>query len=971
MLSKNTGFHRWISFLVYAATLTCWGVVLAQTQMANHQAAPGRPGVLALNQTQYRLRAGESTTVDATSEALGFLVRAKTRRVEIAGNEVHGIVVGPNRVGDQILLAVSLAMKPGEYTLALSATNEAGENRGAILTVTVDALAPVPSSATEPPVILLNGWQPPSLLPPSSCPILPASDTFGNLEDYLQSDGVPVVYWFDNCTVCQNCAIETLGSDLSQAIASIQYDNGTPVPQVDLIAHSMGGLIIRSYLSGKQTTSGAFDPPINPKVRKAIFIATPHFGSFQADNLAADVLFFAGSQTNEMKPGSQFLFDLAKWNQFQDDLRGIDALGIIGNAGSYNGVQGASDGVVSLTSASIKLTSFSLAYAEPDVRTRIVAYCHSDFTGTATSEIGSLLGCIGPGIADIDTTLHPTYQIIRSFLANTATWQDTAISTTPSVDPYLSTYGGVIIGAKSTNDQYLTNLTSLIVPNANLSFMSGPSNSVSSLFYDEWVPAGNYEFSLYDSSGDMSPDNLSTIPGGGMAIYYKEAPTIHSVGPLANMPGLTVSAGATITINGVGFGSQLCSGCQVLVAVPGSTVGYILPVSLWSDQAISASFAPANLPNVPIPGYVTIYVELSSSAWDSINIMALPSETISAAPTSLQFSYTVGGSTASAQRIQVTSSGLYALPFTATASTSSGGDWLAVSSVGTTVPAALRVAVSPAGLTAGSYTGNIHVSALGASNSSISIPVALTVAAAPVTAATFTVVLSASGQVEPFAAQSIVSAYGTNLATGTATASSLSQPTSLDGTTVTVTDSAGVARLAPLFFVSPGQVNCEIPVGTAAGAATMSIENQNEITQNATIQIGSVSPGLFALNASGLIAALVLPVDSGVQGALQPDYQLGAGNSVVPLPINLGSAADQIYLEMYGTGIRNANVSSVTVTVGGLSVPVLFAGAAPGFAGEDQVNIGPLPRTLAGQGNVNIVLTADGQAANTVNVTIQ
>jgi uncharacterized protein (TIGR03437 family) len=392
---------------------------------------------------------------------------------------------------------------------------------------------------------------------------------------------------------------------------------------------------------------------------------------------------------------------------------------------------------------------------------------------------------------------------------------------------------------------------------------------------------------------------------------------------------------------------------------------------LWSDQAISASFAPANLPNVPIPGYVTIYVELSSSAWDSINIMALPSETISAAPTSLQFSYTVGGSTASAQRIQVTSSGLYALPFTATASTSSGGDWLAVSSVGTTVPAALRVAVSPAGLTAGSYTGNIHVSALGASNSSISIPVALTVAAAPVTAATFTVVLSASGQVEPFAAQSIVSAYGTNLATGTATASSLSQPTSLDGTTVTVTDSAGVARLAPLFFVSPGQVNCEIPVGTAAGAATMSIENQNEITQNATIQIGSVSPGLFALNASGLIAALVLPVDSGVQGALQPDYQLGAGNSVVPLPINLGSAADQIYLEMYGTGIRNANVSSVTVTVGGLSVPVLFAGAAPGFAGEDQVNIGPLPRTLAGQGNVNIVLTADGQAANTVNVTIQ
>jgi uncharacterized protein (TIGR03437 family) len=69
---------------------------------------------------------------------------------------------------------------------------------------------------------------------------------------------------------------------------------------------------------------------------------------------------------------------------------------------------------------------------------------------------------------------------------------------------------------------------------------------------------------------------------------------------------------------------------------------------------------------------------------------------------------------------------------------------------------------------------------------------------------------------------------------------------------------------------------------------------------------------------------------------------------------------------MYGTGIRNAN--NVTASVGGLSVPVLYAGPAPDFAGEDQVNIGPLPQALAGAGSVNIVLTADGQAANTVNV---
>jgi uncharacterized protein (TIGR03437 family) len=126
------------------------------------------------------------------------------------------------------------------------------------------------------------------------------------------------------------------------------------------------------------------------------------------------------------------------------------------------------------------------------------------------------------------------------------------------------------------------------------------------------------------------------------------------------------------------------------------------------------------------------------------------------------------------------------------------------------------------------------------------------------------------------------------------------------------------------------------------------------------------APGLFLLNASGLAAAEALRVTNGVDD-LEQVYQLGASNSIVPLPIDLSEG--QVYLLLYGTGIRAAK--NVTVTVGGQSVPVLFAGAQGTFAGEDQVNAGPLPASLAGSGNVNIVLTADGQAANTVNVTIQ
>ena len=237
--------------------------------------------------------------------------------------------------------------------------------------------------------------------------------------------------------------------------------------------------------------------------------------------------------------------------------------------------------------------------------------------------------------------------------------------------------------------------------------------------------------------------------------------------------------------------------------------------------------------------------------------------------------------------------------------------------------------------------------------------------------APFTVRSSTAGQVQAFAAETIVAVYappGTNLATGTASATALPLPISLDGNSVTVTDAAGVERSASLYYVSPSQINFEIPAGVATGLGVVSIHNQNGVTLSATTQLGSISPGIYSLNGpGGLVAASVLPVINGAQQPLQPVYQVVSGN-VVGLPIDVSQSGEQVYLEMYGTGIRNA--TNVTATVGNLSVPVLYTGAS-GYVGEDQVNIGPLPPALAGKGSVNIILTADGKEANPVNVTIQ
>jgi len=66
-----------------------------------------------------------------------------------------------------------------------------------------------------------------------------------------------------------NCIIEELGGYLLQVLNLVRYDTGALVPQVDLVGHSMGGLIARAYLAGLQA-DGSLAPPQTPRVRKLV-----------------------------------------------------------------------------------------------------------------------------------------------------------------------------------------------------------------------------------------------------------------------------------------------------------------------------------------------------------------------------------------------------------------------------------------------------------------------------------------------------------------------------------------------------------------------------------------------------------------------------------------------------------------------------------------------------------------------------
>src|SRR5262245_996802 len=224
------------------------------------------------------------------------------------------------------------------------------------------------------------------------------------------------------------------------------------------------------------------------------------------------------------------------------------------------------------------------------------------------------------------------------------------------------------------------------------------------------------------------------------------------------------------------------------------------------------------------------------------------------------------------------------------------------------------------------------------------------------------------------APDSIATAFGANLATANQIATESPLPTSLNGTTVMVKDSSGAERLAPLFFVAPAQINYQNPMGTTAGEATITITSGDGAVSVGTVQVAAVAPGLFAANADGqgLAAAVALRIRADNSQIFEPVSRFDSEqNKIVPVPIDLGQASEQVFLILYGTGIRNrSSLSTVTVNLGGLDAQVGYAGPQNDFIGLDQMNV-RIPRELAGRGDVLVNLRADGVEANTVLVNIK
>jgi uncharacterized protein (TIGR03437 family) len=402
----------------------------------------------------------------------------------------------------------------------------------------IPAGQPVPKGP-NPPVVFVNGYQ-------SSCIGSDFASTFYAADKLLQANSI-VTLFFDNCSIGgvgpTRPSLEAEGVAFGQFLAALKYTDGTPVTQVDVVAHSMGGLIIRAYLAGKQdVTPAVFTPPLTPVIRRAIFIATPNFGTPIASLLGAiDV------QTQEMSPGSQFLFDLNSWNEGSDDLRGISAISIAGNGGAETKLSAFDDGVVALTSA-------SLGFYRPGV-TRVVPDCH---TSSSLLQLAGFCSAGTPVITNINTDPNnPVSQILISFLAGTDAWKSTG--TAAEATASLSAEAGLLLQLRDMNDVPIPAIGATITnPSGSVTLSA---NGASNVVYSDTLSATPTPLKISPLSGAVqnATVDLSLSPTTELVAIVKPGPVISpkgiipAAGPAA-FP-LDVAAGAYVSVYGTNLAS--------------------------------------------------------------------------------------------------------------------------------------------------------------------------------------------------------------------------------------------------------------------------------------------------------------------------------------------------------------------------------------------------------------------------------
>jgi uncharacterized protein (TIGR03437 family) len=203
---------------------------------------------------------------------------------------------------------------------------------------------------------------------------------------------------------------------------------------------------------------------------------------------------------------------------------------------------------------------------------------------------------------------------------------------------------------------------------------------------------------------------------------------------------------------------------------------------------------------------------------------------------------------------------------------------------------------------------------------------------------------------------SLFSIYGSGLSTNNGEAVTLNWPNSLANATVTVN-----GEDAPLYYVSPTQINAQMPLDIPPGMATVVVKNGSTLSNAAAVPVSATAvPGVFIYGANRAVAQNLPSYTLNASGAPAP-----AGSYIVVYftgggPVQGGSA---VLTGQPTPAVLLPLIETYSATVNGVASPnIPYIGLTSGLIGVYQADI-QIPAVAAG--THNLIITVNGVASNT------
>ena len=209
---------------------------------------------------------------------------------------------------------------------------------------------------------------------------------------------------------------------------------------------------------------------------------------------------------------------------------------------------------------------------------------------------------------------------------------------------------------------------------------------------------------------------------------------------------------------------------------------------------------------------------------------------------------------------------------------------------------------------------------------------------------------------------SLISITGQNLSPQTDVGPVNPLAQAIDGVTVTVND-----YILPLLYVSPQQVNAQVPFELSDGDYTLLVHSAGQPDVSATFTVARNSPGLFGQSLNSQTYAIAFHPDGSL---ITPDSPAQGGETISLLGTGFGPYATPVIDGFFPPAPPPALADSVSISVGNQNPTPTWSGAAPGYAGVSMTTF-QVPPTLAGSGTVQLTVGVNSANSNTVMLPIQ